>query len=236
MLQPVGEEGQVRKLYLIYVLVAVIPVALFVLVQIPLVWQWHAITQSQQEKNRIREEVLRLQWLTADIENGFRGYVLTNQAAFLHPVVTGEAKMQDSVDHLLHLTQNLPNLQARVKALAMRLRELIESKRKLTMQIDSGKQEEVLAYIRAGEGLVLSKTIEKAVEDFESRLAEEFSRADMEEKSLEEQTIRRLVIADVAMLILGIVVTWIVFRSASSAFALNLSTAAPGSHHPDSSG
>ncbi len=215
MLAAGREEGQVRKPYLIYALVAVIPVALFVLVQIPLVWQWHAITQSQQEKNRIREEVLRLQWLTADIENGFRGYVLTNQATFLHPVISGEAKVQDSVDHLLRLTQNLPNLQARIKVLAMRLRELIESKRKLTLQIDSGNQDEVLAYIRAGEGLFLSKTIEKAVEDFNARLAEEFSRVDSDEQALKDETIRRLVIADVAMLVLGIVATWVVFRSSS---------------------
>jgi CHASE3 domain sensor protein len=220
--------GQVRKLYLIYALVAVIPLALFILVQVPLVWQWHAVTQSQQVKNRIREEVLRLQWLTADIENGFRGYVLTNQATFLHPVVTGEARMQDSMDHLLKLTEDLPNLQARVKVLATRLHELIESKRKLTLQIDGGKQEEVLAYIRAGEGLVLSKTIEKAVDDFEARLTEEFSRVDTEEKSLKEQTIRRLVFADVAMLILGIVFTWIMFRSASGEPGLRLHATAPG--------
>jgi CHASE3 domain sensor protein len=233
MLAAGREEGQVRKPYLIYALVAVIPVALFVLVQIPLVWQWHAITQSQQEKNRIREEVLRLQWLTADIENGFRGYVLTNQAAFLHPVISGEAKVQDSVDHLLRLTQDLPNLQARIKVLAMRLRELIESKRKLTLQIDSGNQDEVLAYIRAGEGLVLSKTIEKAVEDFNSRLAEEFSRVDTEAQSLKDQTIRRLMLADVAMLVLGIVVTWLVFRSATGESDLRLSPPTP---RPPSSG
>ncbi|HJR77225.1 MAG TPA: CHASE3 domain-containing protein [Nitrospiraceae bacterium] len=225
-----------RKLYLIYALVAVIPLALFILVQVPLVWQWHAVTQSQQVKNRIREEVLRLQWLTADIENGFRGYVLTNQATFLHPVVTGEARMQDSVDHLLKLTEDLPNLQARVKVLAMRLHELIESKRKLTLQIDGGKQDEVLAYIRAGEGLVLSKTIEKAVDDFEARLTEEFSRVDTEEKSLKEQTIRRLVIADVAMLILGIAITWVMFRSASGEPGLRLHGTAPGDHRSNSPG
>jgi CHASE3 domain sensor protein len=233
-----GNRGRpVRKLYFIYALVAVIPLVLFILVQVPLVWQWHAVTQSQQVKNRIREEVLRLQWLTADIENGFRGYVLTNQATFLHPVVTGEAKMQDSVDHLLGLTEDLPNLQARVKVLAMRLHELIESKRKLTFQIDGGKQDEVLAYIRAGEGLVLSKTIEKAVEDFNARLAEEFSRVDTDEQALKDQTIRRLVLADVAMLILGIVATWIVSRSSSKGSPLWLSSpASPGSQGPGSPG
>ena len=204
-----------KKPYLIYVLVAVVPVALFILVQIPLVWQWHTVIHSQQLMNRIREEVLRLQWLTADIENGFRGYVLTNQATFLHPVVAGEAKVQDSVDQLLRLTKDLPNLQARVNVLAMRLHEMIESKRQLTLQIDNGKQDDVLGYIRAGEGLVLTKTIEKAVEDFNARLAEEFSRVDTDEQALKDETIRRLVLADVAMLVLGIVATWVVFRSSS---------------------
>lgn len=92
---------QLRKLYLAYVLAALIPVGLFVLVQIPLLWQWNTIHQAQQQRNQIKEEILRLQRLTADIENGFRGYVLTNQSAFLHPVVSGEARVQDSVEHLM---------------------------------------------------------------------------------------------------------------------------------------
>ncbi len=201
------------KRYLTYALVAVIPVAVFALAQIPLVWQWHSISEAQQEKNRIREEMLRLQWLTADIENGFRGYVLTNQTSFLHPVVTGEAKVQDSIDHLLRLTQELPNLQARVRILSTRLHELVESKRKLTLQIDNGRQEEVLSYIRSGEGLVLSKTIEKAMEDFEVRLTDEFAHVDLEEKSLKEHTIQRLLFADAAMLVIGIVLARMIFRS-----------------------
>ena len=92
---------QLRKLYAVYVLAALIPAGLFVLVQIPLLWQWNTIHHAQQQRNQIKEEILRLQRLTADIENGFRGYVLTNQSAFLHPVVSGEARVQDSVEHLM---------------------------------------------------------------------------------------------------------------------------------------
>jgi hypothetical protein len=113
----------------------------------------------------------------------------------------------------------------------MRLRELIESKRKMTMQIDNGKQEDVLSYIRSGEGLVLSKTIEKAVEDFEGRLADEFAQVDLEEKSLKEQTIQRLLIADVAMLIVGIVVARLVFRSAMNRSNAGLPSA-PAARQP----
>ena len=100
------------------------------------------------------------------------------------------------------------------------MRELIDSKRKMTLQVDNGKQEEVLAYIRAGEGLVLSKTIEKAIEDLETRIDGEFSRYDVDEASLKERTLQRLLLADAAMLLLEILVTRIVFRSAMNGMGL----------------
>ena len=48
--------------------------------------------------------------------------------------------------------------------------------------------------------------------------------------------IRRLVIADVAMLILGIVLTWIMFRSAGGEPGLRLGATAPGDHRSNSPG
>jgi CHASE3 domain sensor protein len=203
-----------RKLYATYALAALAPLVLFVLIQIPLVWHWHSIHSAQQEHARIKEEVLRLQTLTADIENGFRGYVLTKQTAFLHPVVHGEAKVQGVLDHLLGLTEDLPNLQARVKVLQERIHELIETKRRLTKQMDNGEQEAVLSYIRFGDGLALSKTIEKAMEDLEIRIEGEFSQSEMEATTLKKRMLQKLLIADVGTLLLGIVVTRVVFRAA----------------------
>jgi predicted component of type VI protein secretion system len=77
----------------------------------------------------------------------------------------------------------------------------------------------VLAYIRAGEGLALSKTIEKAVEDFETRIDTESSSFDVDEPSLKGRTLQRLLLAD-ATLLLGILVTRIVFRSAMNGVGL----------------
>ncbi|MEX5220112.1 MAG: CHASE3 domain-containing protein [Nitrospira sp.] len=209
-----------RKLYATYALAALAPVALFVLIQIPLVWHWHSIHQAQQQRTQIKEEVLRLQALTADIENGFRGYVLTKQSAFLHPVVHGEAKVQGVLDHLMDLTKDLPNLLARVKVLQERIHELIDTKRRLTKQMDSGEQEAVMSYIRFGDGLALSKTIEKAMEDFEVRIEGEFSRFDMEETTLKERMLQKLLIAAAGMFVLGILITRLIFRAASEKTSL----------------
>ncbi|MGD9725132.1 MAG: CHASE3 domain-containing protein [Nitrospiraceae bacterium] len=209
-----------RKLYATYALAALAPVALFVLIQIPLVWHWHSIHQAQQQRTQIKEEVLRLQALTADIENGFRGYVLTKQSAFLHPVVHGEAKVQGVLDHLMDLTKDLPNLLARVKVLQERIHELIDTKRRLTKQMDSGEQEAVMSYIRFGDGLALSKTIEKAMEDFEVRIEGEFSRFDMEETTLKERMLQKLLIAAAGMFVLGILITRLIFRAANEKTSL----------------
>jgi CHASE3 domain sensor protein len=203
-----------RKLYATYALAALAPVALFVLVQIPLVWHWHSIHAAQQQRSHIKEEVLRLQALAADMENGFRGYVLTKQSVFLQPVVHGEAKVQGIFNHLLELTDDLPNLQARVRVLQERIHELIETKRRLTRQMDGGEQDAVLSHIRFGDGLALSKTIEKAMEDLEVRIEGEFSRFDMEETTLKQRMLQKLLIADAGTLLLGIIVTRFVFRAA----------------------
>jgi CHASE3 domain sensor protein len=209
-----------RKLYATYALAALAPVALFVLVQIPLVWHWHSLHAAQQQRSQIKEEVLRLQMVTKDIENGFRGYVLTKQSAFLQPVVYGEAKVQSILNHLLELTNDLPNLQARVKVLEERVHELIETKRRLTKQMDGGQQEAVLSHMRVGDGLALSKTIEKAMEDLEIRIAGEFSRFDMEETTLKQRMLQKLLIADAGTLLLGIIVTRFIFRAAADGRSL----------------
>ena len=204
-----------RKLYATYALAALAPVALFVLVQIPLVWHWHTLHTGQQQRGQIKEEVIRLQAVTTDIENGFRGYVLTKQSAFLQPVVHGEAKVQSILNHLFELTNDFPNLHARVKVLEERVHELIETKRRLTKQMDGGDQEAVLSYIRFGDGLALSKTIEKAMDDLEIRIAGEFSQFDMEETTLKKRMLQKLLIADAGTLLLGIIVTRFVFRAAA---------------------
>ena len=215
-------KGPQLRLYAVYVLAALIPAGLFVLVQIPLLWQWNTIHHAQQQRNQIKEEILRLQRLTADIENGFRGYVLTNQSAFLHPVVSGEARAQDSVEHLMRLTQDLPNLQARVKVLSNRLRELIDSKRKMTLQVDSGKQEEVLAYIRGERDWPCRRRSRKRLRILRLELIPNSHHLTSMRLHSRERTLQRLLLADAATLLLGILVTRIVFRSAMNGVGLHI--------------
>jgi len=77
--------------------------------------------------------------------------------------------------------------------------------------------------VREKDWPALSKTIEKAVEDFETRIDTESSSFDVDEPSLNERTLQRLLLADTATLLLGILVTRIVFRSAMNGVGLNFS-------------
>ncbi len=89
--------------------------------------------------------------------------------------------------------------------------------------MDDGDHEAVMSYIRLGDGLALSKTIEKAMEDLEIRIEREFSRFDVEEASLKKRTVQKLIVADAATLLLGILGTRLVFRSAMNGAGFGVS-------------
>ena len=55
--------------------------------------QWHQMLEAQQQRRALREEVLRLRRLAANIDNGFRGYALMRQSMFLAPMVAAEAEL-----------------------------------------------------------------------------------------------------------------------------------------------
>lgn len=80
-----------------------------------------------------------------------------------------------------------------------------------------------MSYIRLGDGLALSNTIEKAMEDLEIRIEREFSRFDVEETSLKERTLQKLIVADATTLLLGIFGTRLVFRSVMNGAGLGVS-------------
>ncbi len=54
-----------------------------------------------------------------------------------------------------------------------RVNELLEVKRRLTLELERGGEEEVLAYIRGGEGLALANTIALLLQDLSRKLEQQ---------------------------------------------------------------
>jgi CHASE3 domain sensor protein len=139
-------------------------------VQAVLVEQWRMVYEERERQARIKQEVLRLERLVADVDNGFRGYVLMKQAAFLGPMVSAEGTIPGVVERLGQLTESWPELQGRVQVLRDRVTELLDTKRRLMLDLERGQEDEVLAYISGGEGLALAKTIALAFQDLDQKL------------------------------------------------------------------
>lgn len=167
---------------------------------------WHENLETQQRRGAIREEILRIQRLVADVDNGFRGYVLMRQSIFLAPMVAAEAALPQALQRLSQLTEKTPSLQGAVQLLRKRVEELVATKRRLALQLDNGQQEEVMAYVRAGDGVVLSKTIVNLLDDLEAKLAREAGGADSAPADIKAKTMWPLIAVQTGAVALGILI------------------------------
>ncbi|MDL1891176.1 hypothetical protein FBQ96_16690 [Nitrospirales bacterium NOB] len=135
--------------------------------------QWRMQQERQLQRAKLLEEVLRLQRVVMDVETNFRGYLLAEQPSYLEPINQAEARLESGIDRLTLLTVESPGLQPGIRVLAARLREFIDSKRKLAALVGTDQQEQVRLYVRGGSGRALFLTIEKASGDFELRIERE---------------------------------------------------------------
>lgn len=189
-----------------YLGAGIILIVMFSIEQMMLLRQWQDSLVAQQQRSAIREEVLLLRRWTSDIDNGFRGYVLMRQPYFLAPMVLAEEEIPMALERLTRLTGETPALQGSVLVLKRRLDELITTKRRLATKMANGESDEVLAYIRAGEGLALAKTISAVFDDFESKIARQFPEADLAPLERQKKTLWQLVAAQAGAVFVGVLV------------------------------
>ena len=102
--------------------------------------EWRAQHERQLLRAQIREEVLRLQQLSLEVETSFRGYLLSDQRAFLEPLESAERRLNRAVGELSRLTSQATGLQAGVEVLSARLKEFIESKKQLATVAETGQR------------------------------------------------------------------------------------------------
>ncbi|MCC6140095.1 MAG: CHASE3 domain-containing protein [Nitrospira sp.] len=141
-------------------------------IQAVIVERWLALDGERDRQAQIKQSVLRLERMVADVDNGFRGYVLMKQSTFLRPMITAEASIPRIIEGLGQMTEAWPDLRGRIQVIDDRVTELLNTKRRLTMEMANGKEEAVLSYVRGGDGVALAQTITLAFQDFGRKLNE----------------------------------------------------------------
>lgn len=159
-----------RKIVLSFLLVIMLSVILAI--QAGVINRWQAVHDDRDRYGLIKQELLRLERLVTDVDNGFRGYALTKEGRFVKPMVAAEYDIPGLVNRLVTITAPWPDLHAPVQVLTGKVEELLETKRRLTLDLVLGREEDVLSYIRMGEGLELENTIVLAFQGVEDKMAQ----------------------------------------------------------------
>lgn len=119
-----------------------------------------------------REQSRVLQRLAVDIEDAFRGYLLTSQDKFLKPLQEAESRLDSTVNDAVRLLQDYPRAKRELLETSVELRGLLTSKHRLIQRFRSGDSASVVAYVRSGQGLELSDSIRRRFRAIEDELNE----------------------------------------------------------------
>lgn len=161
------------------------------------------VQQQRHELVLAHEQLHLLRRLAVDIEDGFRGYVLTQQSAFLKPLSDAELKFDTTLKSTAKALAELPNPAVNFAPVEQQVRDFLRSKHELISDIQQGMPERALAYVRSGEGLQLSDRLRRDLRAIEDRLEDQRSMINTTAEQLSHQTFLGLWIALGGVFMLG---------------------------------
>ncbi len=182
----------------------------------------------QQQRHGIlvtSEHVHVLRRLAVDIEDAFRGYVLTEQPAFLAPMQDAQSKLE-----ALQRTQ-FKTVPEALRPLIPKINSLLESKRELIADIQEGRSGKALAYIRSGKGLELSDALRHEFRTIEDELDRELIQVNEQAEGLSGWSFKGLWAGMTGILVLGWICSRLLARSITDPInRLQSATTAFGRH------
>ncbi|MEP6892075.1 MAG: CHASE3 domain-containing protein, partial [Nitrospirota bacterium] len=208
-----GDQLRIQDKVWVALLLLCVPLSVGIAIHLYIVQQLLELQQQRQELMLADAQVHALGRLAIDIEDGFRGYVLTQQPAFLTPLAEAEAKLDQA---LSDTTQSLARLSGSPKSLATienQLKGLLRSKHELISDIQKGSANKALTYVRSGEGLRLSDLLRESVRAVEDRLERQKNSMNERADALSQRTFLGLWITLAGVVALGWIVSRILARS-----------------------
>ncbi|MEP6933425.1 MAG: ATP-binding protein [Nitrospirota bacterium] len=208
-----GNHLRIQQKVWVVLLLLCVPLSAGIAIHLYFVQQLLVLQQQRQEIMLAEEQVHVLGRLAIDIEDGFRGYVLTQQPAFLAPLMEADSKLDQA---LSDASASLARLLGSPDSLAMieqQLKELLRSKHELIADIQKGPEDKTLAYVRSGEGLRRSGLLRESVRGIEDRLESQRNSLTEQADVLSQRTFVGLWITLAGVVVLGWVVSRLLARS-----------------------
>lgn len=196
------------------------------------------VQQQRQELVLASERMQLLNRLAVDIEDSFRGYVLTQQPAFLAPLTDADAKIGPALTSAALALAKLKDSPGNLEPIERQLKDFLHSKHELIADIQQGDAAKALTYIRSGEGLRLSERLRQDLRIIQDRLERQRESHNAEAEALSQRTFIGLWIALAGVVLLGWISSRMLARSLTDPIMrLQSATAQFGAHlDPDEIG
>ncbi|MEO5630681.1 MAG: CHASE3 domain-containing protein, partial [Nitrospiraceae bacterium] len=208
-----GDRLRIQHKVWVALLLLCAPLSVGIAIHLYVVQELLALQQQRQELMLADEHVHVLGRLAIDIEDGFRGYVLTQQPAFLAPLAEAEAKLDQALSDATKSLANLSVSPNHIAPIEQQLKALLRSKHELIADIQKGPADKALAYVQSGEGLRLSDLLREDVRTVEDRLERQRNSLNEQTDALSQRTFVGLWITLAGVVALGWIVSRVLARS-----------------------
>ena len=208
-----GDQLRIQHKVWVALLLLCVPLGMGIAIHLYFVQQLLALQQQRQDIMLADEQVHVLGRLVVDIEDGFRGYVLTQQSVFLAPLAAAESKLDQALFDATTSLAKLGGVPNNLVSTERQLKDLLRSKHELIADIQKGLVDRALAYVRSGEGLRLSDLLREDVRTVEDQLERQRNVLNEQADALSQRTFVGLWITLAGVVALGWIVSRILARS-----------------------
>jgi signal transduction histidine kinase/CHASE3 domain sensor protein len=178
-----------------------------------LVQQLLNLQEQRQDVILAHEQVNLLRRLAVDIEDGFRGFLLTQSPAFLAPLTEAESKIDQTLKDAKRTLAAVSGSPDVLTPIEHQLRDILRSKNELIAEVQSGNAKHALAYVQSGEGLRLSDRFRQELRTIEDRLEDQRESFNEQGIALSKVTFIGLWIALGGVVVLGWISSRMLARS-----------------------
>ena len=226
-----GDRLRIQHKVWVMLLLLCVPLGAGIAIHLYAVQQLLALQQQKQDLMLADHQVHMLGRLAVDIEDGFRGYVLTQQPAFLAPLVEAEAKLNHALSDASTSLAKLSGSPNQLAPIERQLKDLLRSKQELIADIQQGLADKALTYVRSGEGLRMSDLLRADLRTVEDRLMQQRNSLNEQADALSQRTFVGLWITLAGVVALGWIVSRVLARSLTDPITrLQSATARIGAH------
>ena len=192
-----------RKVWMVLIIV-VVPMLAILVGQATLIYSLVDTHHIRERTLLAQEQTQELRRLTIDIEDAFRGYLITEDPTFLLPLAEAERQLDETLARGSALLDEIPGAPKDLSEIGSRIHVFLASKHQLLSKVEAGKPDEAVEYVRSGHGLQLSDRLRLELHEIDHWLHSQVERLEQEAVARSTEVFWGLMTAVGAGLVLGI--------------------------------